>query len=338
MNHSQFFAHLKTDAVASVYLFEGGEEYIKQQALVRLKQKILPVGLEDMNQTELIDPTADALIAAAETLPFMGEKRLVVVRESSMLATGKKADDEEKVQILKQYLQDISPSTCLVFYQKGKADGRKAFYTALKKRQAIVDFSPMNDAECIKWVMQSLLQEKVSISPEVASQMVFTVGTDAALLKQEMGKLVSYLGERKEVKSEDIEAICTKSTECTVFEMVDAQVSGKTAKAFSLLEDMLRSGENGIGILAMLLRQYRLMYHMRKCMDEKTPSNTLASALGIPPFAVKRTQSQARNYSSAVLGDAYRFLFDLEYALKRGLTPQEGCVQNALLALEEILG
>lgn len=151
MNHTAFFDLLKSGQIGECYLFEGAEEYIKQQALKQLCARILPAGLEEMNLTDLTDPDADSLIAAAETLPFMGEKRLVIIRECSLISAAKKSEDDRKVEAITEYLGRIPPSACLVFYVKGKADGRKKLYTLLKKKNAIVDFSPMNDAECADW-------------------------------------------------------------------------------------------------------------------------------------------------------------------------------------------
>lgn len=47
-------------------------------------------------------------------------------------------------------------------------------------------------------------------------------------------------------------------------------------------------------ISAMLLRQYRILYHMRCLMEERIASSALPGLLGLPPFAVTRTQTQAR--------------------------------------------
>ena len=71
MNHTAFFEALKAGRIAGCYLFEGTEEYIKQQALKNLCARLLPEGLEQMNLTDLTDPAPDALIAAAQTLPFL---------------------------------------------------------------------------------------------------------------------------------------------------------------------------------------------------------------------------------------------------------------------------
>ncbi|MEG0742744.1 MAG: DNA polymerase III subunit delta [Clostridia bacterium] len=337
MNHTAFFEVVKTAQIADAYLFEGAEEYIKQQALAQLCAKLLPAGLEEMNCTELSDPDADALIAAAETLPFMGEKRVVVVRECALLVNEGKVESESKADALCEYITHISPSTCLVFYVKGKADGRKKLYSLLKKKNAIVDFSPMSDAECADWARRTMRRNGKALDANTAARLVFTVGRSAALLKQEMDKLASYLEDREAVTAEDIDAICTRSTECTVFQMVDAQVAGKNDVAFGLLRDMVRAGENRMVILAMLLRQYRILYHMRGLLDERVPQQSLAGVLGIPPFSVGRTQQQARQFSRERLRSAYDALLQLEFDMKGGKMAQDGCAEAALLMLEGIL-
>ena len=136
MNHTAFFEALKAGRIAGCYLFEGTEEYIKQQALKNLCARLLPEGLEQMNLTDLTDPAPDALIAAAETLPFLAEKRVVVVRECTLLTAGRKAEDEDRAAALMDYVPRIPPTACVVFYVKGKADGRKKLYTLLKKQNA----------------------------------------------------------------------------------------------------------------------------------------------------------------------------------------------------------
>lgn len=337
MNHTAFFDMLRAGQIRDCYLFEGTEEYIKQQAFKQLCQALLPAGLEEMNLSDMENPDAGALVAAAETLPFLGEKRMVVIRECSLLTSGRKSEDERLAAAVTDYLERIPPTTCLVFYVKGKADGRKKLYTLLKKKNAIVDFSPMNDVECADWARKSMRRMEKKMDGDIAGQFVFTVGRDAALLRQEMDKLAAYLGDRTEVHPEDIDAVCTRSTECTVFQMVDAQVAGRTAVAFSLLRDMVLAGESRVGILAMLLRQYRILYHMRCLMEEHTPQTSQAALLGIPPFSVGRTQQQARRFEKKRLKAAYDELMQEDYLIKQGRLSQDNCVENAILKLESIL-
>ena len=240
MNHTTFFAAIKGGTLSGVYLLEGTEEYIKQQALARLCAKLLPIGLEQMNLTDLQNPDADSLMAAAETLPFLGEKRVVVVRECDLLTSGRKQENEDKAEALLAYLDHMSPSTCLVFTVKGKADGRKKLYTYLKKRDVIVDFSPMSDGEAQEWARRSMKALGKQMDGETAAFLIFTVGRDAALLRQEMDKLAGYAGEREAVTARDIE-VCTKSLECGVSD--GGRPGGRQERGgLPLLSDMEHGG------------------------------------------------------------------------------------------------
>ncbi len=336
MDYNAFFDSLRAGAIKPLYLFEGAEEYIKGQAVARLLERTLPEGMEAMNLAELANPDADALIAAAETLPFLADKRVVLVRECDLLTAGGKGDDGKLERIL-AYLDRQSPSTLILFTVRGKADGRKKLYLTLKKAAAVVDFSPMGDAEAANWVQRTLWAMGKQMDSRCAQKLVFTVGRDAALLKQEMEKLAAYAGDREAVTEEDIDAVCVRTLECTVFQMVDAQVSGRSHDACRLMGSVLESGEDRFMVLSMLLRQYRILYHMRCLLDERTKPADLPALLGVPPFAVSRTQAQARRYPRERLKAAYDYLYELEYALKSGRMPQEGSAETALFELDAIL-
>jgi DNA polymerase III subunit delta len=336
MDHNGFFNSLKAGELKPLYLFEGAEEYIKGQALARLLERLLPAGLEAMNLTELTNPDADTLIAAAETLPFLSDRRVVLARDSDLLTVGPKGDDE-KLERMLAYLERQAPSTVIVFLVKGKADGRKKLCQALQKKNATVDFSPMGDAEAAGWAVRTLRALGKQMTPNCAQKLIFTVGRDAALLRQEMEKLAACAGERENVTEEDIDAVCVRTLECTVFQMVDAQVSGRGHDACRLMSGVLEGGEDRFMVLSMLLRQYRILYHMRSLMEERVKPAELPGLLGIPPFAVPRTQAQARRYSRERLKAAYDYLYELEYDLKSGRMPQEGCAEAALFTLDAIL-
>lgn len=93
------------------------------------------------------NPSAGEIIAACETLPFASDKRLVVVRELN--GTTGRSEAEER---LVSYIPKVPDSCVLVIYVRGKADGRKKLYSAVKKKGGIVSFEPLGDAELNGWI------------------------------------------------------------------------------------------------------------------------------------------------------------------------------------------
>jgi DNA polymerase III delta subunit len=81
-----------------VYFFHGPEEWVKQSAAQRLREKLLPPGLEELNETVLEGGTAQRILEAAETLPVMADRRLVLVRDYPPLTPGKAKAEQEEAQ------------------------------------------------------------------------------------------------------------------------------------------------------------------------------------------------------------------------------------------------
>lgn len=328
MDHRAFMQAVKAGQIGGAYLFEGPEEHIKDAALKALRKAVLPEGLEEMNEAQLERPAADEVIAASETLPFLGEKRLVIVREQTGLAS--RGDCEEK---LVDYIQHVPESTVLIFFQRGKADARKKLYTSIKKHGQIVSFDQLSEGELNQWIIRRFRDLGKFCEPQVASLLSFTAGSDTALLGAEIEKLAAHSGEFETIEEADVRKLATRSIEYTVFAMVDAVVEGKEGRAFSLMRDMLTAGEERLGILAMLLRQYRLLQHVKIMQYEKKSVPEIKKLLGVPSFAADKCIQQARAYTGGQVRRAVEICIDTETGVKSGKLNQEGALEAAMLRI-----
>ncbi|MDR0928795.1 MAG: DNA polymerase III subunit delta [Oscillospiraceae bacterium] len=330
MTHSEFFAEIKQGAVRPVYLFAGEEEHIKATALKTLRARLLPEGLEALNETVLQNPAVGDILAAAETLPMLAERRLVLVRDLALLLPGK-ASDNDGSAALADYLKNPPDTTCLVFYTHGAPDGRRKLTQALTAQ--IVHFDPLGEMELHRWIAQQLKTYGKSIASEEAALLAFTAGHALLILSQEIGKLAAYLGEREQVTRADIEAVVTPSLECTVFQLVDALVAGRQAEAFRLLRAMLERGEARLGILAMMARQHRHMLHYTLMRAAGQGDAAIQKQLGIKSFAMRRLAQQVRGLDAAALRARLDACVDADYAVKSGKLREEAALERAMFAV-----
>ena len=328
MDRKDFLQALSRHSLPSVLLFEGEEEQLKQDALAELRRAVLPPGMETLNETVLEDPPVDQLIADAETQPFMADRRLIVIRDLPAL-TGRAEADERLVS----YLPSVPESAILLFYCTGKPDGRKKLYTAIRKLGGIVTFAPLRGAELVRFVTDAFRDAGKECDQRTAEYLIFTVGDDTGLLLNEIGKLAAGAGDRDTVLASDVTALATPSTECTVFQMVDAVVTGQRSRALLLLRNQLLSGTDRMTVLAMLLRQYRLLQHIKIMQYEKRGGDYIRTALGVPPFAVDQYVRQASGYTGGQVRNAVRICFETEYAVKSGRMQQEGAVEAVVIRL-----
>ena len=313
MDRKEFEKKLADGSLATVLLFEGEEEQLKQNALAALRKAILPPGMEEMNEMILDDPETDQLVAAAETLPFLADRRLIVVRDHPAL-TGRGESDDRLVS----YLPSVPDTALLLFYCNGKPDARKKLFSAVKKLGGVVTFARLSGAELTRFVTDAFRSAGKECDARTADYLIFTVGNDAERLLSEAVKIASFAGDRPSVTADDVSALATPSTECTVFQLVDAVVTGQKKRAFTLLKNQLLNGTEPAAMLALLLRQYRFLQHIKIMQYEKKIRDFIRSALGVPPFALDQYLRQASQYTGSQVKKAAELCFSTEYGFKSG--------------------
>ncbi len=339
MTHDEFFKSLKSAPPAGLYLFEGEEEHIKRSALTQL-EKALPLGaFPDMNQTTLKDPSADQLIAAAETLPFMADKRLVVVRESGMLSgKARDYDEAESAERLKAYLPELPGTTVLVFYVRGQADKRKKLYQTIKKAGQTVSFDRLDQRQLQSYIARVMKKAGLSVTSEACDQLIYSVGDDLTTVLSETEKLIAYCDGRDSVTAEDIRAVCTARTEYRVFELAQTVLQGKSTQAFTMLRNMITEGEQPLMLLSLLNRQCRQVYDAQLYASAGVPQAVIAGKLGIPPFAVRQLMPLTRLYTPEALADMVRRCTEVEFEVKLGLLAEEGAMEQMMLYILALKG
>ena len=335
MKHTEFFAAVKNGDIARCYLFEGEEEYIKRSALKTLREQVAGGEFAAMNDTRLVDPPPDALIAAAETLPFLSDRRFLEIRDSALLQSGKAKDYDEDsaVKRLDDYLSHVPDTACMVFFVRGKADSRKKLYQILRKKAVIVAFDPLDDRELARWIAQTLGREGKKISLPACQRLWFSAGRDLTLLSNEIAKLAAFAGDWAEITEADVDSICIKSTEYRVYDLADALLTGQGGKALAMLDALLRDGEERMMILSLLGRQCRQMRYAKALAVGGAQAASIAQSLGIPSFAVKMTLDAARDYSLGQLGQMAKWCLETEYLVKSGQLMETGALESVMLRI-----
>ena len=328
MDRKDFERALAGGSLPSVLLFEGEEEQMKQDALSALRKALLPPGMEEMNEMVLDNPETDQVIAAVETLPFLADRRLVIIREHPAI-TGRGESDDRLIS----YLPSVPSSAMLIFYCTGKPDARKKLYMAVKKLGGIVTFARLSGADLTRLVTDAFHEAGKECDVRTADYLIFTVGNDASCLLSEVAKIASYAGERPSVTADDVSTLATPSTECTVFQLVDAVVTGQKKRALILLKNQLLNGTEPAAMLALLLRQYRFLQHIKIMQYEKKSREFIRSALGVPPFALDQYIRQASAYTGGQVKRAVRLCLDTEYGFKSGRLQVDSALEALIIKL-----
>ncbi len=309
------------------WLLEGTEVSLRDAAVAEVRRTLLPTGLEDLNAVTLSAPDADSLIAACETMPFMADMRLVTVTDAAGLTGRPEAEDR-----LAEYLPKVPPTCLALFLLSAPADSRKKLTKAFMDLKHVVTFAPMDERELGGWIIAQFAAQGKTCDPAAAQELILASGTDSQRLSGEIAKL-SALAEGDFISRELVRGGAARTAEYTVFQMLDAVLAGQETRAFLLLRSLLENGEDRLGILALLSRQYRQLQQYKILVHEKVPPQEYAERLGVQGFMVDRLRRQSAAVSGREVKAAVEACIDTEYRVKSGRLNENGSLEALLLRL-----
>ena len=346
MNYRELVSALKAGKIEPVYVFAGKEAYLREDALARLRKRLMPEELSDFNCTELTNPAVQDIIACAETLPMLTDRHLVIVREFAPLSGGEKkgrtADQAKgegpdgESEALLQYLPKAPDTACVVFLAGETLDKRKKLGKTMAALPGFVSFDPPDDAELVRFLARIAERAGLSIDRTAAERLIFFSGRDLSALSREMEKLVAYAGNEGRILPEHVDAVATRTPEARVFDMIDAAVSGETEKAFGQLSTLLAAGEARLGILALLARQLRQMLYASDMLAAGKRRNEIADTLQVKPFVAERLERRVRRIPREKLRELLLLCTKTEFEIKSGIIREEAGLDRILLRLSNL--
>ncbi|MFZ5965590.1 MAG: DNA polymerase III subunit delta [Bacillota bacterium] len=331
MDYKEVIAALKNDQLSNLYLFYGNETYLIEHTLHTIKEKLLDPHFLDLNY-QVMDGkeiTIGELMNACETLPFMGDKRMLIIKDSEYFTNKRKGISEEEEERLISYLADIPETTYLFFQQFDEIDKRKKTTKAVGQHGKVVEFSKLTGKDASKWVQKTfgkygktIDDGNISYFLEITGYLDRNSNKSLKDLENEIVKLVHYVDDRKAVKEEDISSIAVKTLDNDIFLLVESIGEKNGDKSLALLNDMLIGGESEIKILFMITRQFRYLYQMKLLEAQGYTAMAIAPKLGIQQFVVKKYIRQAMNFDVNTLRKALEECLLTDSQIKKGKIEQ----------------
>lgn len=307
------------------YIFHGDDDISIGGALKRMRDAMGDDGDLNTSEFEGADTTVPDVLGAAKSMPFLSDKRLVIVRgliqhitRKGAGETGKKASER-----LLEELPNLPAYARLVMIERDViADNNKILKaTVTMKNGYIGKFEkPQN---LMSWIIKRAKTEyKTEILPQAAQALTDVVGDDMRRADSELFKLICYVDEGQPITEQDVAALTPYVPEANVFEMVDALARGNGQLALQMIHRALHDNprDPGFALFSMIVRQFRLLLMVREHLNTGGgPQNpVIAKALGVHPYVAGKISQQSRAFSIEQLDTILKRLQKYDQDMKTG--------------------
>lgn len=301
---------IKSGNFQPVYLLCGEERYLRKQYKDKLKDALCAPD-DNMNNHyyEGKNIPVGEIIDLAETLPFFAERRVILIENSGLFKSGGEQ--------MAEYLNAQSESTVFIFVES-EVDKRSKLYKAVGSNGSVIEFAAQDENTLKRWVAGILKREGMKITENTVQLFLTKTGTDMENIYMELEKLICYCMDKEVVTEADVEAICTSRITNHIFDMVDAIADKRSKEALQLYYDLLALKEPPMRILFLIARQCNILLQVKEMKGKGVSNKEMASAVGVPAFAVNKYLAQAGKFKSAVLRGAVLKCVEAEEAVKTG--------------------
>jgi DNA polymerase III subunit delta len=318
-----------------LYILWGEDEFSLEEALQEIKNTLGDPSLLSTNTT-LLDGhklTVNDIRSVGQAMPFLAEKRLVVVKSllEQFEPKGKSvrspkgngaAQKEEESAALADCIQGLPQSTILVLMEnleiKKTPWQGNSLYKAISAQAQVKSFPNMRGIKLSQWVQSRVSQKGGSISLQATNLLMEVIGGDLYTLSNEISKLVAFSAGRL-IEEKDVRMIVSASQEVDVFALADAIMERKPGAAEQILQKLLQNGTSPPQILGMMARQIQILVQVKDLKSLKRPPPEIQEKVGIfNPYAWEKISARAERYSPGRLKEIYQSLLETDLAIKTG--------------------
>jgi DNA polymerase-3 subunit delta len=308
------------------YLLHGEEEFEREEACAWLVERLAPAQARDFNLDAfraegLAVPT---FLGVYSSYPVLADHRLVVLREADRLT----AEASKSLELV----TDHPAETTALVVVGGKVDLRRRFFRDLAAKGVASEFRVPYENQVTAWLERHARRQGLILDADAADLLRSCVGGHLRELAGEVTKLSLLAGEGRRITRKVVETGTGGSRLAGIFELTDALGRREGARALALTRQLLAQGEESPGVVAMILRHFRLLSRARELLDQRLPRQEMASKLGVSPHFLSSYLDQARAYPAAGLWSALSALLQADSRLKSMGRKQEALVLELLVA------
>jgi DNA polymerase-3 subunit delta len=312
----------------SVHLLVGDDESILRAAVSDLVHEL--VG--DADRSLLVDEfdgddvEIGSIVDAAQTPPFLTDRRVVVARDVGRFTA-------EQVAPLVSYLADPLPSTDLVLVGGG---GRvvKSLQDAVKRSGGVVHTTnpPTRAGDRQSWIVEQATQHDVRLSQQAASAIAERLGEDVGRLDGLLATLAATFGGASLLGVDDVVAFVGEAGGVPPWELTDAIDAGNTVLALETLDRMMGAGgRHPLQLMAILHGHYGKLARLDGV--EANSEAQVADVLGIKPgYPARKALNQYRRLGGSGVQRAIDLLATADLDLRGARELPDDLVMEILVA------
>ncbi len=312
----------------TLLLVHAGDPLLAEEALAGILAKLgrtvdLATAMETFRAGE---DSMESVLAAAETLPFGSDRRVVVLRDAERLK-------ESDLVGLREYAANIVPTSLLLLVAVGLDRKSKLPQVFGKERTVVV--APKRGDSLRRWLRARFSERELAVSEPALSFILENASGNLSELDHLVDKLRLYYAGSHELDLEDVAPLVAPLASADIYQLPERISAGDRGAALKMLRRLFRQEEDPLRILFVLVSHFRTLLAMKALREDGYKRGEIQSRLNLDDWRYQRLLPYLPRYELSRLIDIYHQLMQTDVDLKTGAYPDQLAIEMLVAHIAE---
>jgi DNA polymerase-3 subunit delta len=288
----KLIAQLSSGKPVAAIVLLGTDSYLREMCRNKIIEACVPEAAREwaLARIAVQDSGWDEVLQRAQTMPMLAQRQVIIVEGvESLEKLGEKTRDEV-VEALAKYFESPAPFSVLLF-EASSMDKRQRYSKLLAEHALLVELT-IGGESAAALAAQMAKDCGAEIDREAAALLAEILNSEPSRMRIEIEKLATYVGKGQRITSVEVEELVVAARKNTVWQLADMLAGRRRDSALAFLDNLLREGEEPIGLVGGITWMYRKLIEARD-LPAGTSGFQAARALGMNPAAAETAVRQA---------------------------------------------
>ncbi|MGB8543492.1 MAG: DNA polymerase III subunit delta [Candidatus Acidiferrales bacterium] len=288
----KLIARLATGKPVAAIVLLGMDTYLREMCRNKVIEACVPEAAREwaLARISVQDSGWDEVLQRAQTMPMLANRQVIIVEGVESLEKLGEKTREEIVEALGRYFESPAPFSVLLF--ESEAMDRRQKYSKLLAEHALFVELTIGAESAASLATQLAKDCGAEIERDAALLLADILNSEPSRMHIEIEKLATYVEKGQRITTSDVEELVVAARKNTVWQLADMLATRRRDSALAFLDNLLREGEEPIGLVGGITWMYRKLIEARD-LPAGTSGFQAARALGMNPAAAETAVRQA---------------------------------------------
>jgi DNA polymerase III subunit delta len=306
-------AYIERPRIQRLFVVHGDEDFLRRLVIQAIRHAVLGEGGGEDGLSFSVHSGETATFAAVmdelQTVPFFGERRLVVVDDADPFVTEHRGALEKAIGRL--------PSSGVLVLSVKTWPSTTRLAKMVDAAGTIACKAP-HPNQLPAWCVKEAARQQKQLTRPAADLLVDLVGPEMGLLDQELLKLAIYVGAKERIDVEDVDKLVGRSREEKTWIIFEAICAGDPAQALAILDQLFDQGEDFFRLLGAFSKHMRQLTQAYRLTLQGRPLAMALQEVGVPPYDIRKSDQQIKHIGRRRLDQLYDWLLEIDSGAKGG--------------------